>query len=178
MNATKEGCIILLVGPSGSGKSTIANKLHNDFGLKVVQSYTTRPKRYPGETGHIFVSDIEFNKIKNKVAYTEFDEYRYCATAEQVEECDIYVIDPAGVRFFWSHYRGKKRVELVQLFVEQKVLRKRLEARGDSPLSIEHRLKQDPVIFGDILPGAHCLSGLNTDRAACMIKDIFDGGKK
>ena len=33
--------IILLVGPSGSGKSTISRELHEKYGLKELQSYTT-----------------------------------------------------------------------------------------------------------------------------------------
>ena len=50
-------CIFLIVGCSGSGKTTITEQLEQKYGLKAIQSYTTRQPRYDGETGHIFVSD-------------------------------------------------------------------------------------------------------------------------
>lgn len=55
--------IYLIVGPSGSGKTTIANELKATYGYKAVESYTTRPPRYEGERGHIFVSDEEFDAL-------------------------------------------------------------------------------------------------------------------
>ena len=108
----KKDIICLLVGPSGSGKTTIANKLSEEKGWKVLQSYTTRPKRYSNETGHIFVSEEEFEQYKNDLcAYTEFDGYKYWATNQQVDESEIYIIDPAGVDFlFFKNKIMKKTV--------------------------------------------------------------------
>ena len=54
--------ILLIVGASGTGKTTVANTLSKMFGMKQIQSYTTRPPRYEGEKGHIFVTDEEFNR--------------------------------------------------------------------------------------------------------------------
>ena len=78
--------IVLLVGPSGSGKTAIANYLHDTYGWNTVQSYTTRPPRYDGEEGHTFVTDEEFDKLTDMIAYTEFDGHRYCATADQIDQ--------------------------------------------------------------------------------------------
>ena len=72
---------IVLVGESGSGKTTIANILENKYWLKQVQSYTERPKRYDEETGHTFVTPIEFDQLKDIVAYTCYNRYRYCTTS-------------------------------------------------------------------------------------------------
>ena len=52
--------LFLFVGRSSSGKTTIANILEERYGYKQVQSYTTRPPRYEGEVGHIFVNENEF----------------------------------------------------------------------------------------------------------------------
>ena len=49
--------LFLFVGKSASGKTTVANMLEEKHGHVQVQSYTTRPPRYEGEVGHIFVND-------------------------------------------------------------------------------------------------------------------------
>ena len=64
--------IFLIVGASGSGKTTIVEQLEQRYGLTSIQSYTTRAARYVGEKGHIFVSDEEFDKLTDLIAYTEF----------------------------------------------------------------------------------------------------------
>ena len=98
--------IYLIVGKSGTGKTTMVNRLQN-LGPQV-QSYTTRPKRSEDETGHIFVTDEEFDKLQNICAYTEYNGYRYAATQEQVDDATFYVIDPEGVWYFVDHYKGEK----------------------------------------------------------------------
>ena len=105
--------IFLIVGCSGSGKTTITEQLEQKYGLKSIQSYTTRPKRSENETGHIFVTNKEFDKLTDMVAYTEFAGNRYCATAEQVENNDIYVIDPKGIDFFMKSYNGSKTPKVI-----------------------------------------------------------------
>lgn len=106
--------IYLIVGRSGSGKTSIVEYIQNNFKERTsIESYTTRPPRYEGETGHIFVSDEEFDKLTDLVGYTEFNGYRYAATAQQVEENDFYVIDPEGVWYFAENYKGNKNVHII-----------------------------------------------------------------
>lgn len=151
-----ENFIVLLVGASGTGKTTIANILQEDYGWKMVESYTTRPERYPGEKGHIFLSDADFDKLKNDIcAYTEFDGYRYCATNRQVDKAQIYVIDPAGVENFRTLYKGSKNFVVVEIYASKRIRRKRMLERGDSKESVKQRLKHDKRAFkgfdGDII---------------------------
>lgn len=126
--------IFLIVGCSGSGKTTITEQLEQRYGLKSIQSYTTRPKRYGNETGHTFVSDEEFDKLTDMVAYTEFDSKRYCATAEQVENNDLYVIDPKGIDFFMKSYKGNKIPKVIfissDLTTRYERMVKRAEVKG------------------------------------------------
>ena len=100
--------LFLFVGPSGSGKTAVAEYLESTQGYKSVQSYTTRSPRYENETGHIFVSNDEFDKLQDLVAYTEYNGNKYCATSEQVDEADIYVIDVPGVEVFLKKYKNTK----------------------------------------------------------------------
>lgn len=141
-------CIFLIVGPSGSGKSTICDRLVNlHVRLSQIQSYTTRPPRYIGEEGHIFVTDEEFDKLTDLVGYTEFDGHRYAATSAQVEENDIYVIDPAGVKYFRENYHGGKRVYVVGIWATEAARKKRMFLRGDPEDAIARRLKGDRAVF-------------------------------
>lgn len=143
--------IILLVGPSGSGKTTIANILNEKYGMTSIQSYTTRPERYPGETGHVFLTDDEFDKLENPVAYTEYQGHRYCATAQQVEENDIYIIDPDGVCRFLREYHGSKKPVIVYVSADKKTLMRRMLQRGDGYFASRRRLKKDSAYFGKFL---------------------------
>lgn len=143
--------IILLVGPSGSGKTTIANILYEKYGMTSIQSYTTRPERFPGEAGHIFVTDEEFDKLENPVAYTEYQGHRYCATAQQVEENDIYIIDPDGVCSFICEYHGSKKPVIVYVSADKETLMRRMLGRGDGYFASRRRLKKDSAYFGKFL---------------------------
>ena len=149
--------IYLVVGCSGSGKTTITEQLEMKYGLKSIQSYTTRKPRYEGEIGHTFVSDEEFDKLTDICAYTEFAGNRYCATAEQVENNDLYVIDPNGVDYFIKSYKGKKTPKIIfidsDLNVRYDRMVKRAEDKGDAFLTAVdkalNRIKNDVVEFYD-----------------------------
>lgn len=86
----------LIVGRSGRGKDRLCAELQKQ-GLKILKSYTTRPKRTPNEDTHIFITPEEANTITDKIATTTLNGYDYFATKEQVKECDVYTIDPHGI---------------------------------------------------------------------------------
>ena len=139
--------IFLIVGPSGSGKTTLVGMLEQSCGLTAIESYTTRSPRYSGEKGHIFVSDEEFDQLTDLVGYTEYSNHRYAATAKQVENNDIYVIDPAGVAYFKEHYHGSKHVRVIGIWATEPARKKRMFLRGDPEEAIERRLEGDRAYF-------------------------------
>ena len=145
----KHDKIILLVGRSGSGKTTVADILRDDYGRSILQSYTTRPKRFDRETGHEFVNNLYYQRVNPNdiVAYTYYDCNHYWATKQQVEENDIYIIDPAGIRYFRSHYFGIKQVVVVWLDCSPVMASARMKRQGRT--NIEERLEQDKDIFFD-----------------------------
>ena len=151
--------IFLIVGCSGSGKTTITEHLEKKYGLKSIQSYTTRQPRYDGETGHTFVSDEEFDKLTDMVAYTEFDSKRYCATAEQVENNDLYVIDPKGIDFFMKSYKGNKIPKVIfissDLTTRYERMVRRAEVKGSTYIEAVDialgRIKNDVNEFYDYI---------------------------
>lgn len=142
--------IILLVGKSGTGKTTVANALNANYGLSQIDSFTTRPPRFFGEEGHTFVTDEEFDKLSDVVAYTVFNGYRYCATSEQVDKNDVYVINPSGIEFFKEHYTGDKVVHVVCLNATEFTCRNRMLQRGDAPLKVSERILNDREEFVNV----------------------------
>lgn len=140
--------IYCIVGPSGCGKTTVSKRLEMDYGLRAVASYTTRPPRYPDEEGHIFVSDEVFDGLGELCAFTEYNGYRYGVTPRIIDENDIYVIDPYGLRTLLEHYHGEKSIKSIRLMCDTETLKLRMLNRGDDILKIEERLKEDAVSFG------------------------------
>lgn len=141
--------LILLVGKSGSGKTTIAKYLEKHYGLKMLESYTTRTPRYDGERGHEFVSEEFYRKPSNKVAHTYFDGHHYWATQEQCDVSDVYVIDPDGVKSFKMNYNSARPYVVVYLDVNPFVRFFRMVYRGDTAKKAFQRICHDHKKFGD-----------------------------
>lgn len=131
--------MIFLIGASGSGKSTLAKRLVNK-GYKEVVSYTTRPKRYEGEEGHIFVDRYD----GNGVAYSKFNGYEYWCTQEQLDTCDVYVVDWNGIDMLRE--RGVDGV-VVYIDVSEEERVRRMKLRGDSDEMIRSRIENDRKMF-------------------------------
>ncbi len=139
--------IFCLIGASGSGKTTIANILERKYGLRQIQSYTTRPKRSEDETGHTFITYSEFLGLKDICAYDRYNNYEYCATKEQIESCDIYVVNPNGVKQLREKYNGDKRIITIFIKAGLKDRYLRMRERGDSVDAALSRVKNDAVEF-------------------------------
>lgn len=133
--------MIFLIGASGSGKSTLAKRLV-DKGYKEVVSYTTRPKRYEDEGGHIFVDKYS----GDGVAYSKFNGYEYWCTQEQLDECDVYVVDWNGIDMLRERIDGERDV-VVYIDVSEEERRRRMKLRGDSDEMIESRIENDRKMF-------------------------------
>lgn len=145
--------MIFLIGASGSGKSTLAKRLV-DKGYKEVVSYTTRPKRYEDEGGHIFVDRYDGDGSGNivsrdgnlvpVVAYSKFNGYEYWCTQEQLDECDVYVVDWNGIDMLME--RGVEGV-VVYIDVSEEERVRRMKLRGDSDEMIRSRIENDRKMF-------------------------------
>ena len=136
--------LFLFVGRSASGKTTIANMLSEKLGYVQVESYTTRPPRYEGERGHTFVSEEEFNNLRGLAAYTFYNGNHYGTTFDQLNECDIYVIDVDGVKSLLKKLKNSTRTVAIFYFdasVHNRILR--MLSRGDNNTMVVERLLQD-----------------------------------
>lgn len=135
--------LYLFVGKSASGKTSTANFLEKKHGLKQVDSYTTRPPRCDGETGHIFVNNEQFDNLVELVAYTEYNGFRYGTTAEQLDKCEIYVVDVPGVKTLLEKYKTDRKIDILYFNTTICTRINRMIDRGDSDAAIISRLLQD-----------------------------------
>ena len=89
--------LIIFVGIAGTGKTTIAEVLQERYNMKVLKTYTTRPRR-PNESdvNHIFVTDVNTTKDKDKLLRLNLHGYEYWTTREMLLDADIAVVDRTG----------------------------------------------------------------------------------
>lgn len=138
--------LICLIGESGSGKTTLAETLQKTYNLVSVQSYTTRPKRHENETGHTFISEEEFDKLTDIVAYTVYNGYRYCVTREQINNSDVYVVDTKGLECLRRRIFNRKIIA-VYVKTNAKTRENRMIQRGDYPVKVKERIEYDTKSF-------------------------------
>lgn len=178
-----------IVGRSGTGKTTLAEELERLYGYTSISSYTTRPQRYDGETGHIFVTPNEFKALGEMSAYTLYNGFEYGATPVQIDENDLYVIDVPGVKSLKERYHGKKGIVVFGLLADEAVVRERMKKRGDSNEKITERLNRDVKAFKDVNRISDYLfdvKDVSPETLAKCVKEyidycektnVFDGGK-
>lgn len=137
-------CLYLFVGKSASGKTTIADMLEQTHGLVQVNSYCTRPPRYEGEIGHIFVTEEEFKNLGQLAAYTFYHGHKYGTTFQQLDKCSIYVIDVAGVETLLKNSQDYHRpIRIIYFDTAVSVRIDRMVDRGASDMEIVSRLHND-----------------------------------
>lgn len=147
--------LITVAGRNSAGKSLIAKKVAEALGLNVVKSYATRKPR-PEELqkglencDHIFVSDEEYDKLENITAETEINGARYCTTQEILDNSDIYVIDPKGIKDLKE--RCGSRYKLLQFYIYADADKRaaRFVARGETKAKFEAREQSEGEQFCD-----------------------------
>lgn len=135
--------LYLFVGKSASGKTTVSEALEEKHGLKTLHSYTTRSPRYDGETGHVFISDDEFDKLEDLVAYTEYNGHRYGCTKAQVDAVSIYVIDVPGVETLLQKYSTDRPIIIIYFDSSVRTRIDRMIDRNDCDAAVVARIYND-----------------------------------
>lgn len=149
------------------------------YGYKKLISYTTRPQRNTknDKKAHKFITKDELRKLKNIVAYTLFNGNEYCATQEQVDDSDFYIIDCAGVKYLKQMYRGNKEIVVVHIDVPKVDRFLRMEKRDGTVKAME-RIKHDEKAFADIKSLCDiAIDNTDTDttNAVEMLRNIAEG---
>ena len=147
--------LITVTGRNSAGKSLIAKKVAEALGLNVVKSYATRkPRPEELEKGlencdHIFVSDEEYDKLENITAETEINGARYCTTQEILDNSDIYVIDPKGIKDLKERCGSRYKILQFYIYADADKRAARFVARGETKAKFEAREQSEDEQFCD-----------------------------
>ena len=121
------------------------------------------------------------NMLKEKYNIT-FDEYNNCATAEQVENNDLYIIDPKGVDFFMESYKGSKMPKVIFISSDMTTRYERMKSRAeengseymDAVKSSLERITNDVVEFYDYIHGQTQIDYTFKNNADDKLEDVVD----
>lgn len=139
--------LYVIAGRSGSGKTTAVEGLRHNYGYIQAESYTDRPMRYEGETGHHFVSPEEFDKLEGKILETVFSNARYTMTNQLLLDSEIIVLDIPGIKEVKDAVIDKQ-VYVIALSCED--VKARMRERGDSEAEIAKRQVHDAEAFMEL----------------------------
>ena len=122
--------ILCIVAESGVGKSMVSDYIADIYGWQLIESRTTRPPRFDGETGHTFVTDEEFDtyKVVDMIAFTVFGESRYCCLHKDVHDRSLYVIDEFGLQYLKENFSDTYHIISLRLHRDKQ---RRIEAAGE-----------------------------------------------
>lgn len=150
--------LYFIVGKTSTGKDTIARYLNEEYGLKPVVSYTTRPMRDYETQGkeHIFITPGEMNNLIDNeplIAYTKNEQtgIEYCATAADLNYQDMtYIINPEGIKWFQENGADLDYC-IIALSLDEQEQRHRAIRRGDNLNVLEKRIQSEKKEFDDFL---------------------------
>ena len=144
--------LLLFVGESGCGKDYMVKLL----GLSPVVSYTTRPIR-PSETNgveHFFVDKKFYCGFPKEriAAFTSFHNNYYWASIDELENKDVYIIDPAGVNTLLTNpIINPDKLYIVRFDVSELQLIYNLLKRGETDDFIISRMINDKQMFDNTI---------------------------
>ena len=141
--------MLLIAGETARGKDTLAHYLQNQYGLKPVVSYATRPKRPLEIEGkeHYFITPKEACDFSEKdmIAYTKIGDIEYFATKEELSK-DIYIIDPAGIKVLKEKY-PEEDFTVIYITTSPRIGMQRALNRGDSVDVVNKRMEAEAKQF-------------------------------
>lgn len=158
--------LICVVGETKSGKDNtvgvaefISKEMVGAIPLNAVVSYTTRPKRDSEENGreHFFISEEKAHKMmkeKNILAYTKIEDpesgakgYEYFTTYDQLDQSNIYIIDPNGLR----DLKKNQDLDILTVYIHSPKFIRRFRARKFSDYNTEYknRVKNEEKQFAE-----------------------------
>ena len=121
------------------------------------------------------------NLLKEKYNIT-FDNYDISITAEQIENNDLYIIDPKGIDFFMESYKGSKTPKVIFISSDMTTRYERMKSRAeengseymDAVKSSLERITNDVVEFYDYIHGQTQIDYTCKNNADDKLEDVVD----
>ena len=141
---------VVIVGKAASGKDYLREHFER-CGLLVCVSDTTRPKREGEVEGkeYNFIDKHTFLNRKANAKYVEsgyFNTWYYGTPKDEWYSKDVFILTPSSVKTLKP--KDRELCTVVYLDINEKVIRKRLEERGDID-TVERRMTSDNKDFLD-----------------------------
>lgn len=160
----KEGRkIVTLSGPAGAGKTTMMQKFLSFRSFRVIESYTTRPKRAgekdaDAQSEYVFILQKEFEQLVQKGSFAwhlQYDGHYYGTLKKSLREAlaakqiSVMILTPeivSQLRTAIEALGGIPEKNIVSFFIwaPEEDLKLRMAWRGDNPVSIRNRLSLIP----------------------------------
>lgn len=167
--------LYLICGKSGSGKTYVANRLSNEYGYKILKSYSTRQPRNKYDDDHIYSNVSEYYDFKdaNKIAaWSKYDHTFYWATYNQVNSSDLYIIDKHGIETLRESH-PKRPCVVIYIDTSYENRTNNMCLRGDHKSQIKRRLENDEDLFEGIEHYADFIVDGNDMHKWHVIADII-----
>ena len=123
----------------------VTKKIIHDLKLKFVVSYTTRAKREKETEGveHYFITpEVAKEKMHTEqiLAYTKIGKIEYFATLETLNDSNLYIIDPAGIKYLKNNFQ-KLNIKVIYVMTDSdlRIERAKLRDNEDFAKSFEKR---------------------------------------
>lgn len=158
--------LFCICGETSSGKDTLMTKVIEAYGedkLKDICSYASRPMRANEQNGreHYFVSREEFQRLRSMyendiLAYTKIcskenpEGYEYMALIDELENANVYIIDPQGLRFLKDKF-GDRIPNIVVIYITASLQDRisRAKSRSDFQTQFKKRVMNEFEQFLD-----------------------------
>lgn len=143
--------LIILLGESGAGKTTIAEYLKK-YGYINIPTYTTRPPRFKGEEGHIFINidsadnivSLENSTDRKLIYITYFANNWYWAYEDQISDYarSVIAFNPTETKNFKEYVKDRK-VIVIYIKTDRKECVNRMKKRALNVNLTNDELKHD-----------------------------------
>jgi hypothetical protein len=110
---------------------------------------------------------------KDAVAWVKYDGHYYWAQPHQIEENDLYIIDPTGLRMLLANYRGNRRLILVRLKTKLRNRIANMRRRGDGWGRVIRRVIHDLFAFATVLHVPNTIELRNNGELRELIAEAY-----
>ncbi|NYE07241.1 guanylate kinase [Bacillus niacini] len=175
--------LFIYTGPDGSGRKTIAKMVATAFDMETVLSYTTRPPRHYEQDGvdYHFVSEEEFNKLKNNDEFLEsvdIDGIHYAIREEDIVKAFenhnlVYLtLNPEGTEKLKDMYGDK--VMRFFIFADRDTVIARHEARKDTEEDIHRHLAHYDEIMAYKTECEHVFENYDSPQVSFQVSEVIE----